>query len=65
MAVHFRTKTNQLVRVNLFSYSDALKEFIQTCDTPMTVGLQGDWGSGKTSMMNMLRGDKNLRAPGC
>jgi hypothetical protein len=49
----------QLDRLNLLSYADALKEFIQTCDTPMTVGLQGDWGSGKTSMMNMLRGDEN------
>ena len=48
-----------LDRLNLFSYADALKEFIHSCDTPMTVGLQGDWGSGKTSMMNMLRGDEN------
>jgi len=48
-----------LDRLNLHSYADALKEFIHTCDTPMTVGLQGDWGSGKTSMMNMLRGDEN------
>ena len=49
----------QLDRLDLFSYAEALKEYIQTCDTPMTVGLQGDWGSGKTSMMNMLRGDEN------
>ena len=53
------SEERQLDRLNLFSYADALKEFIQTCDTPMTVGLQGDWGSGKTSMMNMLRGDEN------
>jgi hypothetical protein len=49
----------KLDRLNLLSYAEALKEFIQTCDTPMTVGLQGDWGSGKTSMMNMLRGNEN------
>ena len=49
----------ELDRLNLISYADALKKFIQTCDTPLTVGLQGDWGSGKTSMMNMLRGDEN------
>ena len=36
-------------------YSRALFEFIQECDTPMTVGIQGDWGIGKTSMMNMMR----------
>ena len=46
----------ELDRLNLLSYADALKEFIHTCDTPMTVGLQGDWGSGKTSMLNMLLG---------
>ena len=49
----------ELDRLNLLSYADALKEFIHTCDTPMTVGLQGDWGSGKTSMLNMLRGNEN------
>ena len=36
-------------------YVDALCQFIETCDTPMTVSIQGDWGSGKTSMMNMMR----------
>ena len=25
-------------------YARALAEFIQSCDTPMTIGLQGDWG---------------------
>lgn len=36
-------------------YSNALAEYIQNCNTPMTIALQGDWGSGKTSMMNMVR----------
>lgn len=36
-------------------YVDALCQFIETCDTPMTISIQGDWGSGKTSMMNMMR----------
>ena len=36
-------------------YVDALCQFIETCDTPMTVSIQGDWGSGKTSMLNMMR----------
>jgi len=36
-------------------YIDSLSEFILTCDTPMTIAIQGDWGSGKTSMMNMIR----------
>lgn len=36
-------------------YALALTEFISHSDTPMTVGLQGEWGTGKTSMMYMLR----------
>ena len=36
-------------------YALALTEFISRSDTPMTVGLQGEWGTGKTSMMYMLR----------
>lgn len=37
-------------------YVVGLSEFIENCDTPMTISIQGDWGSGKTSMMNMLKG---------
>lgn len=33
---------------------DALSGYIVTCQTPMTVAIQGDWGSGKTSTMNLL-----------
>ena len=36
-------------------YALALTNFIAQSDTPMTVGLQGEWGTGKTSMMYMLR----------
>lgn len=36
-------------------YSSALVEFIEECDTPMTIGIQGDWGIGKTSMMSMIK----------
>lgn len=36
-------------------YQDALCEFIKMADTPMTIALQGEWGSGKTSLMNTLR----------
>ncbi len=42
-------------------YISGLNEFIMECYTPMTIAIQGDWGSGKTSMMNMIReqlGDK-------
>ena len=36
-------------------YAETLANFIQESDTPLTVGLQGEWGTGKTSMMYMLR----------
>ncbi len=42
--------------LNLLPYAEALAEYIQQCETPMTIGIQGDWGIGKTSLMNMLRG---------
>ena len=52
-------KQRELDRLNLIPYAEALAEFIETSDTPMTVGLQGDWGTGKTSMLNMLRGNED------
>lgn len=40
---------------NVESYVNGLCRFILNCDTPMTISIQGDWGSGKTSMMNMVK----------
>ncbi len=31
-----------------------LVEFMRHCSTPMTIAVQGDWGTGKTSMMRLL-----------
>lgn len=36
-------------------YVDGLALFINHCVTPMTISIQGDWGSGKTSIMNMVK----------
>lgn len=36
-------------------YVDGLIAFIRECDTPMTIAIQGDWGSGKTSFMNLVK----------
>lgn len=38
------------------NYANALASFIRSAQTPMTIALQGEWGSGKTSLMNNLRG---------
>lgn len=37
------------------AYVKGLKSFIIECETPMTIAVQGDWGSGKTSIMNMVK----------
>lgn len=36
-------------------YQEALVEYIKLTDTPITIALQGEWGSGKTSLMNQLK----------
>lgn len=36
-------------------YQDALIEYVKYADTPITIALQGEWGSGKTSLMNLLK----------
>ena len=38
----------------LARYAHALADFIDGCDTPVTIGIQGDWGIGKTSLLRML-----------
>lgn len=40
--------------LGLTDYAVSLSDFILICDTPITIAIQGDWGSGKTSMMNMI-----------
>ena len=37
-------------------YAELLAKFIINCETPITIGIQGDWGIGKTSLMNMIKG---------
>lgn len=36
-------------------YVEGLGDFTLDCETPLTIAVQGAWGSGKTSMMNMLQ----------
>jgi hypothetical protein len=40
--------------LGLSRYATALTDFIQDCETPITIGIQGDWGVGKTSLLNMV-----------
>lgn len=40
--------------LHLGAHIRGLAEFIRNCQPPMTVSLQGSWGSGKSSMINLL-----------
>ena len=42
-------------RLGTAAYAKTLANYIINCDTPMTIGIQGEWGSGKTSLLNMIR----------
>lgn len=45
---------NQEDALNISRYTETLSEFVRDCATPMTIAIQGDWGSGKTSFMNLI-----------
>ena len=36
-------------------YVSGLSAFIQNCNTPMTISIQGTWGTGKTSLMQIVQ----------
>ena len=35
-------------------YVKGISKFIKECATPMTIAIQGDWGTGKTSLINLI-----------
>lgn len=39
---------------NISAYTNGLVDFIKKCETPLTISLQGDWGTGKTSFINLV-----------
>lgn len=43
--------------LNLGHYHKGLSNFIQKCSTPLTIAIQGSWGSGKTSTMKFVMRD--------
>jgi len=46
---------NQGDLLEIEKYTDGLIRFIETSATPITIGIQGEWGSGKTSLLNTIR----------
>ncbi len=43
-------------KLDVKDYMEALSGFVLTCETPMVINIQSDWGTGKTSMMNLVKG---------
>lgn len=57
------SKTEDLLDVE--KYAQALSGFIKESETPITIGLQGEWGTGKTSLMALLLEDFQDNAIAC
>ena len=53
--VPVKSQENDSLDINV--YVRALKQFLTDADTPLTVAIQGEWGSGKTSFMNQIHED--------
>lgn len=51
--------------LGLSKHSQALARFIEQTQTPITIGVQGEWGSGKTSLLqaieNKLGANENVK----
>lgn len=55
--MHYSSINDQPTKEDFFeisSYIQGLQNFIKECTTPMTLSIQGDWGTGKTSIMKQL-----------
>ena len=46
--------------LGMTNHYKGITKFIERCDTPMTIAIQGDWGIGKTSAMENIQ--ERLRA---
>ncbi len=50
-------ETKQNDRFGHSGIAENLKQIILTCPIPFTIGLFGKWGTGKTSILNLLKGE--------
>jgi formylglycine-generating enzyme required for sulfatase activity/Cdc6-like AAA superfamily ATPase len=49
-------------RFGFRDYADVLMERTMEANTPLTIGIFGRWGSGKTSLMRLMRGELESRS---
>ena len=57
--INIYIRKNLISQVREFICCENIKvhpiKFIETCNMPTTIAVQGEWGSGKTSMLNQIR----------
>ena len=41
-------------KLSVYLQAKGFADFVMQCETPMTIAIQGDWGSGKTSFVNLV-----------
>ena len=44
-------------KFGIADYIGGLTRFIEECNTPLTMSIQGTWGTGKTSIMNLVKNE--------
>lgn len=49
--------STQIDLLDISRFTNGLIAFIHTASTPITIGIQGEWGSGKTSLLNTIRAE--------
>ena len=42
-------------KFGIINYIGGLANFVAVCSTPLTISIQGSWGTGKTSIMNLVK----------
>ena len=42
---------------NISKYINGLVNFIKSCNKPMTIAVQGDLGTGKTTIMTLIKNE--------
>ena len=53
--LNYQYSQNDILKIDSDSYQEALIKFLRRSDTPISIAIQGEWGSGKTSLMNILK----------
>lgn len=52
--IDYPIKKKEDDKLSLHLQTEGFAAFIRSCQTPMTIAIQGEWGSGKTSFVNIV-----------